>query len=104
MGQIATAILAPLHLFVIRLQLNKIAKTHKQVFDELRANGIGVNLHYIPVHTQPFYQAQDIVTYHCPETERYYSEALSLPLFPTMSNDEQESVVTALADATGGLQ
>ncbi|MFA0544382.1 DegT/DnrJ/EryC1/StrS family aminotransferase, partial [Vibrio sp. 10N.222.52.B7] len=45
-----------LHLYVIRLQLDNIDKTHKQIFDELRANGIGVNLHYIPVHTQPYYQ------------------------------------------------
>ena len=45
-----------LHLYVIRLQLNKIKKTHRQVFEELREAGIGVNLHYIPVHTQPYYQ------------------------------------------------
>ena len=92
------------HLYVVRLDLNSTERTHLDVFTRLRRSGVGVNLHYIPVHTQPYYQAQDLVTYHCPEAERYYAEALSLPLFPTLRNEDQESVVTALADATGVLQ
>ena len=89
------------HLYVVRLDLSSTERTHLDVFTRLRKSGVGVNLHYIPVHTQPYYQAQDLVTYHCPEAERYYAEALSLPLFPTLRNEDQESVVTALADATG---
>ena len=92
------------HLYVVRLDLSSTERTHLDVFTRLRRSGVGVNLHYIPVHTQPYYQAQDLVTYHCPEAERYYAEALSLPLFPTLRNEDQESVVTALADATGVLQ
>src|SRR5690554_3557585 len=59
-----------LHLYVIRLRLNQISKTHLQVFEELRAAGIGVNLHYIPVHMQPYYQNMGFKAGDFPETER----------------------------------
>jgi len=85
-----------LHLYVIRLQLDNIAKTHKQVFDELRANGIGVNLHYIPVHTQPYYQKMGFKIGDFPLAERYYQEAISLPMFHLMSYEQQDEVVTVL--------
>jgi len=85
-----------LHLYVIRLQLDNIAKTHKQVFDELRANGIGVNLHYIPVHTQPYYQKMGFKVGDFPLAERYYEEAISLPMFHLMNYEQQYEVVTVL--------
>lgn len=85
-----------LHLYVIRLQLNKINKTHRQVFEELREAGIGVNLHYIPVHTQPYYQAMGFKKGDFPEAERYYEEAISLPMFSTMTEQQQDEVVEAL--------
>lgn len=85
-----------LHLYVIRLQLDRIGKTHRQVFEALRALGIGVNLHYIPVHTQPYYQAMGFKLGDFPESERYYAEAISLPMFQTLSEDQQDTVVAAL--------
>ena len=85
-----------LHLYVIRLQLNKIGKTHRQVFESLRELGIGVNLHYIPVHTQPYYQQMGFQVGDFPEAERYYREAISLPMFQTMSELQQDNVVQAL--------
>ncbi len=85
-----------LHLYVIRLQLDKINKTHRQVFEELREAGIGVNLHYIPVHTQPYYQKMGFKQGDFPEAEKYYQEAISLPLFPELSQQEQDFVVDAL--------
>ncbi len=85
-----------LHLYVIRLQLDRIGKTHRQVFEALRALGIGVNLHYIPVHTQPYYQAMGFKLGDFPESERYYAEAISLPMFQTLSEDQQDTVVSAL--------
>jgi UDP-4-amino-4,6-dideoxy-N-acetyl-beta-L-altrosamine transaminase len=85
-----------LHLYVIRLLLKKISKSHRQVFEALRDQGIGVNLHYIPVHTQPYYQRMGFKVGDYPQAEQYYSEAISLPLFQTLSDLQQEQVVDAL--------
>lgn len=85
-----------LHLYPIRLQLDKINKTHAQVFDELRQNGIGVNLHYIPVHTQPYYQAMGFKVGDFPKAENYYQEAISLPMFSKMTEGQQDTVVAEL--------
>lgn len=85
-----------LHLYVIRLQLDKLSRTHRQVFETLREQGIGVNLHYIPVHTQPYYERMGFKAGDYPESERYYAEAISLPMYPTMSDEEQLQVVAAL--------
>jgi UDP-4-amino-4,6-dideoxy-N-acetyl-beta-L-altrosamine transaminase len=86
-----------LHLYVIRLQLERISKTHRQVFDALREQGIGVNLHYIPVHTQPYYQQMGFKAGDFPEAESYYAEAISLPMFQTMSEAQQDQVIAALS-------
>lgn len=88
-----------LHLYVIRLQLDRIAKMHRQVFNSLREQGIGVNLHYIPVHIQPYYQQMDFKAGDFPEAERYYAEAISLPMFQTMSEAQQDAVVAAVSAA-----
>lgn len=88
-----------LHLYVIRLQLDKIGKTHGQVFEALRELGIGVNLHYIPVHTQPHYQRMGFGSGDFPEAERYYAEAISLPMFQTMTEAQQDEVIAALRKA-----
>lgn len=84
------------HLYIIRLKLDKIAKTHRQVFEELRQAGIGVNLHYIPVHTQPYYQNLGFAWGDFPESEKYYQEAISLPLYYGLSEAHQERVVAVL--------
>ncbi|SFR85273.1 UDP-4-amino-4,6-dideoxy-N-acetyl-beta-L-altrosamine transaminase [Marinobacter daqiaonensis] len=88
-----------LHLYVVRLQLDKISASHRQVFERLRDGGIGVNLHYIPVHLQPWYRQLGFRAGQFPEAERYYAEAISLPLFPTMTTEEQHEVVQALEEA-----
>lgn len=85
-----------LHLYVIRLQLDEIQKTHRQVFEQLREQGIGVNLHYIPVHTQPYYQAMGFKQGDYPEAEKYYAQAISLPMFPGLTEQEQDEVVQVL--------
>jgi UDP-4-amino-4,6-dideoxy-N-acetyl-beta-L-altrosamine transaminase len=82
-----------LHLYVIRLQAGK---AHAAVFDALRAAGIGVNLHYIPVHTQPYYQRMGFKEGDFPESERYYAEAMSLPMYPTMTEAQQDEVIGGL--------
>jgi UDP-4-amino-4,6-dideoxy-N-acetyl-beta-L-altrosamine transaminase len=88
-----------LHLYVIRLQLNKIRNSHRQVFESLRHQEIGVNLHYIPVHTQPYYQRMGFKTGDFPEAERYYGEAISIPMHHNLDNAQQDRVVAALTAA-----
>ena len=88
-----------LHLYVIRLQLEKLRSSHRQVFESLREQGIGVNLHYIPVHTQPYYQRMGFQIGDFPEAERYYREAISLPMFQTMTEQQQDEVIAALHKA-----
>lgn len=85
-----------LHLYVIRLQLDKIKRSHRDVFESLREKEIMVNLHYIPVHTQPYYQQMGFKPGQFPEAERYYSEAISIPLYPTMTEGQQDEVIAAL--------
>lgn len=88
-----------LHLFVIRLQLDKLAVTHRQVFDSLRDQGIGVNLHYIPVHTQPYFAQMGFAPDAFPASQKYYREAISIPMFQTMTFEQQDEVVAALEKA-----
>ncbi|WP_372384764.1 UDP-4-amino-4,6-dideoxy-N-acetyl-beta-L-altrosamine transaminase [Vibrio sp. BS-M-Sm-2] len=92
-----------LHLFVIRLNLDDISLSHPQVFDELRERGIGVNLHYIPVHTQPYYQDLGFIEGEFPESEQYYREAISLPMFHGMTEAQQNTVVDVLTDILKGV-
>jgi UDP-4-amino-4,6-dideoxy-N-acetyl-beta-L-altrosamine transaminase len=84
------------HLYVIRLALDQIKKTQRQVFEELREGGIGVNLHYIPVHLQPYYRDLAFKPGDFPEAERYYREAVTLPLFPLLTHEELNIVVAQL--------
>lgn len=88
-----------LHLYVIRLLVDRLNKTHREVFESLRQQGIGVNLHYIPVHTQPYYQRQGFKTGDFPQAEAYYSGAISLPMYPTMTEAQQDTVIQAMRDA-----
>lgn len=85
-----------LHLYVIRLHLDLINKTHREVFEGLREAGIGVNLHYIPVHIHPYYQQMGFMAGDFPQAERYYSEAISLPMYQTLTTVEQDKVVGVL--------
>lgn len=86
------------HLYVVRLQLNRIKKTHRQVFEDLRARNILVNLHYIPVHIQPYYQRLGFRHGDFSEAEKYYENAISLPMFPGLSEKNQDYVIDTLRD------
>ena len=85
-----------MHLYIIRLELAKIDKSHSQVFDEMRDHGIGVNLHYIPIHMQPYYQRMGFKSGDYPEAERYYTDAMSLPMFQTLTEAQQDEIVATL--------
>lgn len=84
------------HLYVIRLQLEQINITHFDVFNALRAAGVLVNLHYIPVHMQPYYQKLGFASGQFPEAEQYYKEAISIPLFSAMTEGQQDTVCSTL--------
>lgn len=84
------------HLYPVRLQLDALRSNQQQVFSALREAGVGVNLHYIPVHLQPYYEGLGFAAGDFPEAERYYLEALSLPLYTDMTDEQQQSVVQAL--------
>lgn len=84
------------HLYVIRLQLEQINITHLDVFNALRAAGVLVNLHYIPVHMQPYYQKLGFASGQFPKAEQYYKEAISIPLFSAMTEGQQDTVCSTL--------
>ena len=87
------------HLYVIRLHLDHIGKSHREVFEALREQNIGVNLHYIPVHTQPYYQRMGFQMGDYSQAEKYYAEAISLPMYQCMSHCQQDEVVAAMKKA-----
>lgn len=87
-----------MHLYVIRLNLNEIKKSHKKVFEELRKRGVGVNLHYIPVHIQPYYKRMGFGWGDFPVAENYYQEAISIPIFHGMTDNQQNEVIETLVE------
>lgn len=88
--------LSACHLYVVRLEKPQV---HRPVFDALRAAGIMVNLHYTPVHLQPYYQQLGFAPGDFPQAELHAASAISLPLYPALSDEELERVVTALSQA-----
>ena len=90
--------LSAYHLYVIRLDLKAIAKDRLTVFQELRARQIGVQIHYIPVHTQPYFRDLGFQSGDFPHAETYYEEAISLPMYPGLTDPLQHQVVETLRD------
>lgn len=89
------------HLYAIEIDTGVGGVGRRAVFDAMRQAGIGVNVHYIPIHTQPYYTRLGFKAGHCPVAERYYSRALTLPLFPAMTHSQQDRVVAVLTQALG---
>lgn len=89
------------HLYVVRLKTLQKGITQKQVFEKMRSNGIDVNLHYIPVYLQPYYQALGFKRGHCPEAEAYFKETMSIPMFPTLTDGNLDKVVQVLKGIIG---
>jgi len=83
------------HLYVV------LVKNRKPIFEALRANGIIVNVHYIPVYRQPYYQKLGYGKDLCPKAEAFYSEAMSIPMYPKLTDDEQEYVIGLIREVVG---
>ncbi len=77
------------HLYIIRIPKESKVFNRKEIFERFRSNGIGANVHYIPVYRQPYYQKFNYNYNNFPEAESYYSEAISIPLFPTLTEQQQ---------------
>ena len=86
------------HLYVIRVT---DSDSHRSVFEKLRKNGILVNLHYIPVYFHPYYQNLGFKKGYCIEAEKYYSEAISIPIYPDLTLEEQNFIVDILTSEVG---
>jgi UDP-4-amino-4,6-dideoxy-N-acetyl-beta-L-altrosamine transaminase len=89
------------HLYVVRLRLSEIHKTHSMVFHSLRDMGIGVNLHYIPIHTHPYFERLGFKLGDYPQAERYYAEAISLPIYYALTGSQQDIVLRELRRVIG---
>lgn len=94
--------LSSYHLYVIRLKLDEIRRTHRQIYDAMHAANIGVNLHYIPVHLQPYYESLGFSRGCYPEAERYFSDAVTLPIYPALTDTQQDFIIETLASALHG--
>jgi UDP-4-amino-4,6-dideoxy-N-acetyl-beta-L-altrosamine transaminase len=88
-----------LHLYVIRLNLAKINKTQRQIYNTLYSEHIGVNVHYIPVYRQPHFENMGFRAGYCNEAENYYSEAISIPMYSGLTTKQQDFVVQSLRQA-----
>ena len=86
------------HLYVVRMRAASSGKTHREAFEELRRRGIGVNLHYAPVHLQPYYRQLEFTRGQYPQAEAYADSALTLPLYPSMTELQQDRVIDALRE------
>jgi UDP-4-amino-4,6-dideoxy-N-acetyl-beta-L-altrosamine transaminase len=86
------------HLYVIRLKLDKINKTQRQIYKAIYLAGILVNLHYIPVYRQPYYEQRGFRAGYCPEAEKYFSEAISIPMYPGLTESQQDQVVALIRE------
>ena len=86
------------HLYIVRADFNKVKKTKKQIFAEMKTKGVCLNLHYIPVHTQPYYQNLGFKHGYFPVSEKYYEEAFTLPLYYSLTDEQQDCVVSALKE------
>ena len=84
------------HLYVVRLNLRELVNTHKGIYRALCRRGINVNLHYIPVYLHPYYRRMGFNKGYCLEAERYFADALSIPMYPALSDDDQRRVIDEL--------
>jgi UDP-4-amino-4,6-dideoxy-N-acetyl-beta-L-altrosamine transaminase len=85
-----------LHLYPIQIKLEEVTKDREQIFNELRKESVGVNVHYIPIHTQPHYLKFGFKDGDFPNSESYYSRTISIPLFHAMTVEQQDNVLDAL--------
>ena len=90
------------HIYIIRVDFTKVKLSKKEIFARMRDSGIVLNLHYIPVHTQPYYQKLGFQKGDFPVSETYYEEAITLPLYYDLTDEQQDQIIQALKDVLQG--
>ena len=90
-----------LHLYIVRISADAMKSSRREVFERMRAEGIGVNVHYIPVYRQPYYERMGFKPEDFPQAERYYAEAITLPIYPDLTHEQQGAVVRRLLTPSG---
>ena len=90
-----------LHLYIVRISADAMKISRREVFERMRAEGIGVNVHYIPVYRQPYYERMGFKSEDFPQAERYYAEAITLPIYPDLTHEQQGEVVLRLLTPSG---
>jgi dTDP-4-amino-4,6-dideoxygalactose transaminase len=91
------------HLYPVCLELSQINKTQREVYDELLSNGVGVNLHYIPVYLQPYYFGLGFNAGHCPNAEAYFKTAISIPIYSALTEKNQQLAISKVEKALYSL-
>ena len=86
------------HIYIIRVDFTKVKLSKKEIFARMRDSGIVLNLHYIPVHTQPYFQKLGFQKGDFPVSEKYYEEAITLPLYYDLTDEQQDEVIEALKE------
>jgi len=89
------------HLYIIRLKLDEVKYSHTQIFEHFRSNGVLVNLHYIPIYRQPYYEKMGFNIGDYPESEAYYNEAISLPIYPGLTQEMQNEIINLFEKPIG---
>ncbi|MCD1260828.1 UDP-4-amino-4,6-dideoxy-N-acetyl-beta-L-altrosamine transaminase [Paenibacillus athensensis] len=89
------------HLYMLRFDLARFPVGRKVLFDSLRAENIGVHVHYIPVYSQPYYKKLGYTPHQCPVAEMYYESAITLPIFPKMTEQDVQDVIDSVAKVSG---
>ncbi len=90
------------HLYVVRVDFSKLNISKVDLFNKLREKNIGIQLHYIPINTQPYYKSLGDGSEHTPVMDKYYEECFSLPMYPKMTNEEQVYVIESLFEVLNG--
>lgn len=90
-----------MHLYPVLLKRKELSKTRSEIFHDLRERGVGVNVHYIPIHLQPYYSDQGFEAGDFPVAEEYYENEITIPLYETLTQNDQDYVVSALSEVLG---
>ena len=86
------------HIYIVRVDFSCVKRTKQEIFEKMRERGVTLNLHYIPVHTQPYYEQLGHRSEECPEAMKYYEEAMTLPLYYDLTDEEQNMIVDKLRE------